>query len=44
MGQVICEECKDHRHDDCRGGSWCDCQHRPADEPRESVLVWSHTS
>ncbi|MFC0863519.1 hypothetical protein ACFHYQ_14555 [Sphaerimonospora cavernae] len=30
---MICEACKDRRHEDCRGGSWCDCQHKePMDE------------
>ncbi|GIH71485.1 hypothetical protein Mth01_37380 [Sphaerimonospora thailandensis] len=32
-GTMICEACKDRRHEDCRGGSWCDCQHKePMDE------------
>ncbi|WP_131732616.1 hypothetical protein [Actinomadura formosensis] len=26
---MICPACRDHRHEECRGGSWCDCQHRP---------------
>ncbi|GII80587.1 hypothetical protein Sru01_55690 [Sphaerisporangium rufum] len=26
---MICEDCKDHRHEECQGGSWCDCQHKP---------------
>jgi hypothetical protein len=25
---VICQTCKDQVHDLCRGGTWCDCQHR----------------
>ncbi|SDH41949.1 hypothetical protein [Nonomuraea jiangxiensis] len=25
---MICDSCKDKRHEDCRGGSWCDCQHQ----------------
>ncbi|WP_433431098.1 hypothetical protein [Nonomuraea sp. CA-141351] len=25
---MICESCKEKRHEDCRGGSWCDCQHQ----------------
>ncbi|WP_255530053.1 hypothetical protein [Planomonospora sp. ID67723] len=38
---MICRECKDRRHEKCRGGSWCDCQHQiAAEEPRESPLVW----
>ncbi|WP_433224501.1 hypothetical protein [Microtetraspora malaysiensis] len=24
---MICDACKDRRHEDCRGDSWCDCQH-----------------
>ncbi|TYB42852.1 hypothetical protein [Actinomadura chibensis] len=32
MEGVICPSCRDRRHEECRGGSWCDCQHqrRPA--------------
>jgi hypothetical protein len=26
---MICEPCKDKSHAECKGGSWCDCQHRP---------------
>ena len=26
---MICPACRDRRHSECRGGSWCDCQHRP---------------
>ncbi|MBB5964351.1 hypothetical protein [Planomonospora venezuelensis] len=38
---MICQQCKDRRHEECRGGSWCDCQHQGAEpEPRESPLVW----
>ncbi|MEV7803462.1 hypothetical protein AB0O28_11000 [Microbispora sp. NPDC088329] len=29
---MICRACGEHRHEDCRGGSWCDCQHQ---EPSE---------
>ncbi|MEO3869134.1 hypothetical protein ABGB18_09915 [Nonomuraea sp. B12E4] len=25
---MICDSCKEKRHEDCRGGSWCDCQHQ----------------
>lgn len=24
----VCEPCKDQRHEDCPGDSWCDCSHR----------------
>ncbi|MFI7036446.1 hypothetical protein ACIBI0_07150 [Microbispora rosea] len=29
---MICPACREHRHEECRGGSWCDCQHQ---EPSE---------
>jgi hypothetical protein len=25
---MICEACRDRRHGDCPGGTWCDCQHK----------------
>jgi len=25
---MICRACRDRRHAECRGGSWCDCQHK----------------
>lgn len=25
----ICNPCRTGEHDQCRGGSWCDCLHRP---------------
>lgn len=28
LGDMVCPKCKQDRHDDCRGGTWCDCQHR----------------
>ncbi|MFG2073405.1 hypothetical protein [Nonomuraea maritima] len=37
---MICERCKDKRHEECRGGSWCDCQHRPSDKEHEPALGW----
>ncbi|MEV4894874.1 hypothetical protein ACIBHY_16420 [Nonomuraea sp. NPDC050547] len=40
MSKVICESCAERRHEDCRGGSWCDCQHQPPQEPKESELDW----
>ncbi|MGH3381532.1 MAG: hypothetical protein ACRDP6_43065 [Actinoallomurus sp.] len=31
---MICEACRERRHSECRGGTWCDCQHKPpATEP-----------
>ncbi|MEV4006368.1 hypothetical protein [Actinomadura sp. NPDC049753] len=26
---MICQSCRERHHEDCRGGSWCDCQHQP---------------
>lgn len=26
---MICKVCRENHHGDCRGGTWCDCQHRP---------------
>ncbi|WP_281284016.1 hypothetical protein [Nonomuraea deserti] len=37
---MICDSCKDRRHDDCRGGSWCDCQHQTAEQAKETELDW----
>lgn len=25
---MICQDCKNQQHKKCRGGTWCDCQHR----------------
>ncbi|MFA1545461.1 hypothetical protein [Actinomadura chokoriensis] len=27
---MICQSCRERRHEECRGGSWCDCQHAAA--------------
>jgi hypothetical protein len=27
---MICVACRVKRHEDCPGGTWCDCQHQPA--------------
>jgi hypothetical protein len=27
---MICEACRERRHGDCQGSTWCDCQHQPA--------------
>ncbi|MET8338033.1 hypothetical protein ABZV14_10755 [Streptosporangium canum] len=37
---MICQQCKDRRHEECRGGSWCDCQHQDVQRPRESPMDW----
>jgi hypothetical protein len=26
---MICEACRERLHGECRGGTWCDCQHKP---------------
>ncbi|MFC0556374.1 hypothetical protein ACFFHJ_36260 [Planotetraspora thailandica] len=33
---MICDSCKDRRHEDCRGGSWCDCQHQESLDDRHT--------
>ncbi|MEU4695995.1 hypothetical protein [Nonomuraea dietziae] len=38
--EVICEKCKERLHEECRGGSWCDCQHQDEETPQESELDW----
>jgi hypothetical protein len=38
---MICQACRDRHHDDCRGGSWCDCQHqRPQETYDEPPINW----
>ncbi|MCO5970512.1 hypothetical protein [Actinoallomurus soli] len=36
---MICEACRERRHGECRGGTWCDCQHLPpeAETPEETL-------
>jgi len=29
---MICAPCRTRHHEDCPGGTWCDCQHQPAAE------------
>jgi hypothetical protein len=26
---MICVPCRERHHEDCPGGTWCDCQHLP---------------
>jgi hypothetical protein len=26
---MICDQCRERHHEDCPGGTWCDCQHEP---------------
>jgi hypothetical protein len=41
---MICVDCRRRQHEDCPGGTWCDCQHqaaRPAEETQaEPALSW----
>ncbi|HEX5290576.1 MAG TPA: hypothetical protein VFX25_17070, partial [Streptosporangiaceae bacterium] len=40
VSYVVCLACRKHRHEDCPGGSWCDCQHLPPDRPAEPPQGW----
>ncbi len=33
---MICVECRRRQHEDCPGGTWCDCQHMPSQEAAEA--------
>jgi hypothetical protein len=41
---MICVACRRRDHEDCRGGTWCDCQHQPSPESlepqAETALSW----
>ncbi|MBB5131054.1 hypothetical protein HNP84_000760 [Thermocatellispora tengchongensis] len=37
---MICEKCKDRRHEECKGRSWCDCQHQDPRRPAEPGVGW----
>lgn len=26
--RFVCDDCTAQRHEECRGGTWCDCQHK----------------
>jgi hypothetical protein len=28
-GDMICVPCRKRHHEECPGGTWCDCQHQP---------------
>ncbi|WP_344907377.1 hypothetical protein [Actinomadura meridiana] len=32
---MICQSCRERRHEECRGGSWCDCQHQRGPATRD---------
>ncbi|HVT68142.1 MAG TPA: hypothetical protein VHF26_10365 [Trebonia sp.] len=41
---MICVDCRRRHHQDCRGGTWCDCQHQPPPQAPaaegETALSW----
>ncbi|HET9968841.1 MAG TPA: hypothetical protein VFQ68_11435 [Streptosporangiaceae bacterium] len=42
---MICVPCRQRQHQECPGGSWCDCQHQPPAGPtqrpaQEPALSW----
>lgn len=34
---MICTSCKERRHEQCPGGTRCDCQHRTSEAKVEEV-------
>jgi len=39
-GIMVCSACRASHHEECRGGNWCDCQHKPPAKPREPPMAW----
>jgi hypothetical protein len=37
---MICQNCRAKRHEDCPGGTWCDCQHKPVVQQADARLNW----
>ena len=37
MKLMVCQSCKDQKHEECRGGTWCDCLHRIPKEVLDSI-------
>jgi len=42
---MICVPCRKRHHEECPGGTWCDCQHQPptgnsGDSAAEPPLSW----
>ncbi|HEY6496414.1 MAG TPA: hypothetical protein VIZ43_24310 [Trebonia sp.] len=33
---MICVECRQRHHQDCPGGTWCDCQHQVPQHDQEA--------
>ena len=42
--RMICLKCRQRHHEDCPGGSWCDCQHQPTAEAQEAHEVPAGTA
>ncbi|MGI8332162.1 hypothetical protein ACRYCC_19520 [Actinomadura scrupuli] len=40
---MICTACRNRDHGQCRGGSWCDCQHQPASAPAGETVPAGET-
>jgi hypothetical protein len=40
MNTMVCLSCREQRHDECPGGTWCDCQHQPPAREAEPRLGW----
>ncbi|WUI02090.1 hypothetical protein OHR68_09870 [Spirillospora sp. NBC_00431] len=36
---MICQHCRDRQHHECRGGTWCDCQHQPPVGERDQAAA-----
>jgi hypothetical protein len=34
---MICVHCRGQHHEDCAGGTWCDCQHMPSASRAQDV-------
>ncbi|WP_300610935.1 hypothetical protein [Trebonia sp.] len=34
---MICLPCRQRHHEDCPGGTWCDCQHLPARDASQAA-------
>ena len=36
LGEMVCPKCKEGTHGQCKGGTWCDCQHKVPVIPSKS--------
>ena len=39
-GPMVCSACRAAHHEECPGGNWCDCQHKPPRKPPEPLMAW----